>query len=64
MAAAYKKLNSKGNSIDPEIINDEIDKHLFRKVNNEMTQDEENALMERIEEEEFKALITMAKTDI
>ena len=36
MTAAYKKLNSTGNSIDPEITNGEIDKHLFQKVSNSM----------------------------
>ena len=64
MAAAYKKLNSIGNYIDPEIVSGEIDKHLFQKVQSQMDQDEENALMKKIENENFEVSISMAKTAI
>ena len=43
---------------------DEIDKHLFQKVSNSMNQNEEDALMGKIEGEEFNVSITMAKTAI
>ena len=63
MAAAYKKLNSKGIFVDPEVINNEIDKHLFQKIPNNMNQDEENELM-RSSDETFEVSISMAKTAI